>query len=179
MRPVQLLDGDKVIENPVVQATRTRRYTERALNFIERNKAKPFFFYFAHAMPHKPLAASERYYKKSGSGLYGDVISELDVSVGQLLSRVKELGLDDQTLIVFTSDNGPWFGGSSGGLRGMKGNTWEGGIRVPCIARWPGRIPPGHLSREPAIMMDLFTTSLTAAGIPMPKDRSIDGKDIF
>jgi uncharacterized sulfatase len=119
MRPVQLLDGEKVVEYPVVQATLTQRYTKRALDFIERNKAKPFFFYFAHAMPHKPLAASEKFYKKSGNGLYADVISELDDSVGQVLAKVRELGLDENTLIIFTSDNGPWFGGSSGGLRGM------------------------------------------------------------
>ena len=101
---------------------------------------------FAHAMPHKPLAASERYYKQSGAGLYGDAISELDASVGQVLDKVKQLGLDESTFIVFTSDNGPWFGGSTGGLRGMKGTSWEGGYRVPFIARWPGKIPPGHVS---------------------------------
>src|SRR6478609_2301367 len=120
MRPVQLIDGEKIVEYPVVQATLTRRYTERALSFLERNKSKPFFFYFAHAMPHKPLAASEAYYKKSGSGLYGDVISELDASVGQVLAKLKELKLDDKTFVVFTSDNGAWFGGSCGDLRGMK-----------------------------------------------------------
>ena len=97
-------------------------------------------------MPHKPLAASEKYYQKSGAGLYGDVISELDASVGQVLAKLKELKLDDNTLVVFTSDNGPWFGGSTGGLRGMKGTSWEGGYRVPFIARWPGTIPAGHVS---------------------------------
>src|SRR5213594_2263803 len=140
MRPVQILEYDKVVEYPVVQATLTQRYTDRALDFIERNKTKPFFFYFAHAMPHKPLAASEKYYKTTGAGLYGDVIAELDASVGAVLAKIKEAGLDERTLIVFTSDNGPWFGGSAGGLRGMKGSSWEGGYRVPCIARWPGKI---------------------------------------
>src|SRR5258706_8040642 len=115
MRPVQIMDGDKVVEYPVVQATLTSRYTERALDFIERNQAKPFFFYFAHAMPHKPLAASEKYYHQSKAGLYGDVIAELDASVGRVLAKVKELGLDDRTLVVFTSDNGPWYGGGGGG----------------------------------------------------------------
>ncbi len=179
MRPVQVLDGEKVVEYPVVQATLTQRYTERALNFMEANKSKPFFFYFAHAMPHKPLAASEKYYKQSGAGLYGDVISELDHSVGQVLNKVKELGLDDHTLIIFTSDNGPWYGGSSGGLRGMKGTSWEGGYRVPCIARWPGRIPGGHTSAQPAVMMDLFSTALKVAGIDPPSDRVIDGASIL
>ena len=127
-----------------MQATLTRRYTERALRFIERNRDRPFFLYFAHAMPHKPLACSEAFYKKSGAGLYGDVLAELDWSVGQVLARLKDLGLDDRTLVIFTSDNGPWFGGSTGGLRGMKSTTWEGGFRVPCIARWPGRLPVGH-----------------------------------
>ena len=179
MRPVQLLDGEKVVEYPVVQATVTKRYTERALSFIERNKVKPFFLYFAHAMPHKPLAASEKYYKQSDAGLYGDVIAELDASVGQALAKVKELGLDEKTFIVFTSDNGPWYGGSSGGLRGMKATSWEGGYRVPFIARWPGKIPAGHISAQPAVMMDLFTTALKIAGIALPSDRAMDGADIF
>jgi uncharacterized sulfatase len=178
MRPVQLIDGEKVVEYPVVQATLTKRYTDRALNFIERNKDKPFFLYFAHAMPHKPLAASEKYYQKSGAGLYGDVISELDASVGRVLAKLKELKLDDNTLVVFTSDNGPWFGGSSGGLRGMKGTSWEGGYRVPFIARWPGTIPAGHVNNQPAITMDLFATALKVCGIAAPPDRVIDGADI-
>ena len=178
MRPVQLIDGEEVVEYPVVQATLTNRYTDRALGYIERNKDKPFFLYFAHAMPHKPLAASEEFYKKTGSGLYGDVIAELDASVGRVLQKLKELNLDDDTFVVFTSDNGPWFGGSSGGLRGMKGTSWEGGYRVPFVARWPGKIPAGHVSDEPAVTMDLFATSLAIAGISAPSDRVIDGADI-
>lgn len=179
MRPVQLLDGETVVEYPLVQATLTRRYTERALKFLERNKDRPFFFYFAHAMPHKPLACSEAFYKKSGAGLYGDVLAELDWSVGQVLARLKELGLDDRTLVLFTSDNGPWYGGSTGGLRGMKATSWEGGYRVPCIARWPGRIPASRVSHQPAVMMDLFATVLAATGTPAPGDRAIDGKDLL
>jgi arylsulfatase A-like enzyme len=178
MRPAQLIDGEAVVEYPIVQATLTKRYTDRALNFIERNKEKPFFLYFAHAMPHKPLAASEKYYLKSGAGLYGDVISELDASVGRVLAKLKELKLDDNTLVVFTSDNGPWFGGSTGGLRGMKGTSWEGGYRVPFIARWPGTIPAGHVNDQPAVMMDLFATALKVGGIAAPSDRVIDGADI-
>ncbi|MBI5820457.1 MAG: sulfatase [Verrucomicrobia bacterium] len=179
MRPVQLIDGERVVEYPLVQATLTRRYTERALAFIEKNRGAPFFFYFAHAMPHKPLAASEAFYKKSGGGLYGDALAELDDSVGRVLAALRELQLDERTLVVFTSDNGPWFGGSSGGLRGMKGSSFEGGYRVPFIARWPGKIPAGHLSAEPAVTMDVFATVLNAAEIAAPADRVLDGKDIM
>jgi len=179
MRPVQLLEGTQVVEYPVVQATLTQRYTARAVRFIEQNKGRPFFLYFAHAMPHKPLAASERYYKKSGAGLYGDVMAELDASVGAVLDALQDAGVDDRTLVFFTSDNGPWFGGSSGPLRGMKGSTWEGGFRVPLIARWPGHIPAGHVSPQPAVMMDLFATVLKACGAAMPDDRVLDGADIM
>lgn len=178
MRPVQLSEGEKAIEYPLVQATLTQRYTDRAVRFIETNRGRPFFLYFAHAMPHKPLACTEGYYKKSGAGLYGDVMAELDASVGRVLAKLRELGLDERTLVVFTSDNGPWFGGSSGGLRGMKGTSWEGGYRVPCLVRWPGRVPAGKVVSEPAVMMDLFPTALSAAGIAPPGNRVIDGKDL-
>jgi uncharacterized sulfatase len=179
MRPVQILDGEKVVEYPVIQALLLKKYTERALDFITRNKQNPFFLYFPSPMPHKPLAASEDYYKKSGGGLYGDAVAELDWTVGQILGKLKELGLDEKTMVFFTSDNGPYYGGSTGGLRGMKGNTWDGGIREPLIARWPGRIPAGRVSHEPAVMIDLFPTVLTAAGIPIPSDRVIDGRDLM
>ncbi len=179
MRPVRLVEGDAPAEYPVVQANLTRRYTDRALDFIERNKERPFFLYFAHAMPHKPLAASEAFYKQSGAGLYGDVIAELDASVGEVLAKIQTLGLDERTLVIFTSDNGATFGGSTGGLRGMKGSTYEGGFRVPCIARRPGVIPAGHVSAEPAIMMDLFATVLKSAAAEPPNDRRIDGRDIL
>lgn len=179
MRPVRLIQGEKVVEYPLVQATLTDRYTEWALAFLERNRSRPFFLYFAHAMPHKPLACSERFYKKSGAGLYGDVIAELDDSVGRLLAKLQELGLDENTLVIFTSDNGPWYGGSSGGLRGMKGTTWEGGYRVPCIARWPGKLPAGRTSDALSITADLFPTSLAAAGIDLPKNITLDGRDLL
>jgi arylsulfatase A-like enzyme len=179
MRPVRLLEGEKEVEYPVVQATLTRRYTERALRFIDRNRDRPFFLYFAHAMPHKPLACSEAFYKKSGAGLYGDVLAELDWSVGQVLARLKDLGLDTRTLVLFTSDNGPWYGGSTGGLRGMKSTTWEGGFRVPCIARWPGRLPSGVVCPALTVTMDLFATALAAADVPAPQDRVIDGKNLL
>jgi uncharacterized sulfatase len=179
MRPVQVLDGTSVKEYPVVQATLTRRYTERAVQFIEKNKAKPFFLYFAEAMPHKPLAASEEYYKKSNAGLYGDVMAELDASVGTVLDALKKVGVEDNTLVFFTSDNGAWLGGSTGGLRGMKGSTYEGGHRVPMIARWPGKIPAGHVNHSPAVMMDLFATVLKATSTKLPDGRKLDGTDIM
>lgn len=179
MRPVQLIDGEKPIEYPLVQATITERYTQRALDFIERNRAQPFFLYLAHAMPHKPLAVSEKFYKQSGAGLYGDVLAELDAGIGRVLAKLKDLALDDETLVLFTSDNGPWFGGSTGGLRGMKGSSFEGGYRVPMIARWPGKIPAGHVSHSPAVMPDLFATVLAAAKVPLPGDHTIDGKNIL
>ena len=179
MRPVQLLDGEQVVEYPVVLTTLTRRYTERAMRFIERNRSQPFFLYFAHMHPHKPLAPGEAFYKKSGAGIYGDVIAELDASVGEVLTRLKELHLDTNTLVLFTSDNGPWYGGSTGGLRGMKGSSFEGGYRVPLLARWPGKIPPGHVNHAPAILMDLFPTALAAAGVALPPDRVLDGRNLL
>lgn len=179
MRPAQVLEGTKVAEYPVVQATLTTRYAQRAVDFIQRSKAKPFFLYFAEAMPHKPLAASEKNYKKSGAGLYGDALADLDDSVGAVLDALKQTGVDDNTLILFSSDNGAWFGGSCGGLRGMKGTNYEGGYRVPMIARWPGKIPAGHVSNELAVMMDLFATVLKATGAKMPDDRVLDGQDIL
>lgn len=179
MRPVQLLDGPDVVEYPVVQATLTRRYTARALEFIERHAAQPFLLYLPHAMPHKPLAASEAFYKQSGAGLYGDVIAELDDSVGQVLDKLQALGLDEQTLVLFASDNGPWFGGSTGGLRGMKGQTWEGGLRVPGIIRWPGHVPAGQVIDEPCGTIDVLPTLLKLAGVPLPEDRVIDGYDLL
>ncbi len=179
MRPVQLIEGERVIEYPLVQATLTQRYTDRAVDFIERNRARPFFLYLAHAMPHKPLAVSEKYYHQSQAGLYGDVLMELDACLGRLFAKLQELDLDSRTLVIFTSDNGPWYGGSTGGLRGMKGSTFEGGFRVPLIARWPGRIPAGHVQATPAVMMDVFATVLSAAGIEAPQDRAIDGRDLM
>ena len=118
MRPVRLVDGQQPVEYPLVQATLTQRYTARAISFIERHRTQPFFLYLAHAMPHKPLAVSERFYKHSAAGLYGDVLAELDDGVGQILDTLQRLDLHRNTLVIFTSDNGPWYGGSTGGLRG-------------------------------------------------------------
>ncbi|MBM4156409.1 MAG: hypothetical protein FJ221_15475 [Lentisphaerae bacterium] len=179
MRPVHLLDGTRVVENPAVQATLTRRYTDRAVAFIRRNKDRPFLLYFAHAMPHKPLAVSPAFEGKSGAGLYGDAVAEVDASVGEVLDTLKAAGVEDRTLVVFTSDNGPWYGGSAGGLRGMKATSWEGGYRVPMIARWPGRVPAGRTSAQLTVMMDVFATALAAAGAAMPDDRVLDGRNLL
>ena len=181
MRPVQLVENEKVVEYPVVQATLTKRYTERALDFIERSAetGRPFFLYLPHAMPHKPLAASEDFYTpQTPDDLYADVIRELDFSVGRVFQKIKQLGLDNDTLVIFTSDNGPYYGGSTGGLRGMKAKTWEGGLRVPMIARWPGKIPAGVVNNSIAGSIDILPTILKAAGVDVPADRVIDGRDI-
>lgn len=179
MRPVLVSDGTKTVEYPVVQATLVKRYVERAVAFINANKAKPFFLYFPHPMPHKPLVASERFYRKSGAGLYGDAIAELDWSVGEVLDALNRNGLADRTLVIFSSDNGAWYGGSNGNLRGMKSVSWEGGYRVPMIARLPGKIPAGKTCHEPAVTMDIFSTVLTATGVGEPTDRKIDGKNLM
>ena len=180
MYPVQLIENESVVEYPVVQATLTQRYTQRALDFIERHREQPFFIYLPHAMPHKPLAVSDNFYTpESRSDLYADVISELDAAVGAVLNKLKELSLDDQTLVIFTSDNGPWYGGSTAGLRGMKGKTWEGGLRVPMIARMPGVIPGGVVNDAPAATIDVLPTVLELAGVVVPEDRVIDGRSIL
>jgi arylsulfatase A-like enzyme len=166
-------------EYPVDQKTLTERYTVRALDFIERHREQPFFLYVPHTMPHKPLAVSDAFRGKSGAGLYGDVIAELDAGVGRVLAKLKECGLDERTLVAFTSDNGPWYGGRSGGLRGMKGSSYEGGYRVPCLLRWPGKIAAGQMNDSLAVTMDLFPTVLRAAGLAVPGDRLIDGRDLL
>lgn len=180
MRPVQIVHNEKVAQYPVIQSELTREYTDRAISFIERNRSEPFFVYLAHAMPHKPLAASEDFYTpETPNDLYSDVIRELDYHVGRLLDTLKRLSLDENTLVIFASDNGPWFGGETAGLRGMKGSSWEGGIRAPMIARWPGRIPAGRVCGEMAGVIDVLPTLCSLAGVPVPADRTIDGKDIF
>jgi arylsulfatase A-like enzyme len=160
----------------------TRRYTEEAVRFIRENKKKPFFVYFAHTYPHVPLFASKKFKGTSTRGLYGDVVQELDWSVGEVLETLRKEKLSANTLVFFTSDNGPWLvkglaGGSAGLLSEGKGSTWEGGMREPGIAWWPGKIKPG-LTHELACSMDLFNTCLTLAGAPLPNDRIIDGFDL-
>ncbi len=181
--PLPLYENEKVVELMPDQSLLTKRYTERAVGFIERNRDQPFFLYVPHAMPHVPLFASKAFQGKTGLGLYADVVHEIDWSVGEILAAIKRQGLDDNTLVVFTSDNGPWtvFGnhaGSSGGLREDKGTSFDGGVKVPCIARWPGRIPAGQVCREFAGTIDLLPTFARFAGAELPKDRVIDGRDM-
>ena len=181
---VPLLRNEEVIEYPVDQSTLTKRYTERAVGFIETNKDKPFFLYMPHTMPHVPLFASEEFAGKSERGLYGDTIEEIDWSVGQVLKALKEQGVEDRTLVIYASDNGPWKlnggkGGSAYPLRGYKFQTLEGGMRVPCLMRWPGKIPVGSVCSEVAATIDLMPTIARLTGTTLPDDRIIDGKDIW
>jgi arylsulfatase A-like enzyme len=179
---VPLMEGDKIIERPVDQTTITRRYTEHAVEFINENKDKPFFLYLAHNMPHVPLFRSEKFTDVSQGGIFGDVIEEIDWSVGQVLGAVRDSGLDKNTIVVFTSDNGPWLwftdhGGSAGPLRGGKGGTFEGGMREPTVVWGPGIVKPGVVN-ELGATMDLLPTFCSLAGIKPPTDRTLDGHDL-
>ncbi len=179
-----LLRGEEVIENPVQQETLTRRYTEEGIGFIRKNQEHLFFLYLPYTFPHVPLHASDAFKGKSPRGLYGDVVEELDWSAGQVFEALRDLGLAQRTFVFFTSDNGPWLtqkenGGSAGLLRGGKGSTWEGGMRVPAIAWWPGRIPAGAATLELACTLDLFNTCLELGGAPIPADRPIDGNSLI
>ncbi len=183
MPSIPLMRDEKVIEQPANQRTLTKRYTRQARLFIQKNKDHPFFLYLAHTFPHIPLYASDKFRGASPRGLYGDVVEEIDWSTGQVLNELKEQGLSENTLVFFTSDNGPWLtekqeGGSAGLLRNGKGTTWEGGMREPAIAWWPGTIQPGQVSQALATTMDLFTTSLALAGADTPTDRIIDGVNL-
>ncbi len=183
-KPLPLIDGERVVETMPDQRTLTTRYTERAVRFIRENRDRPFFIYLAHAMPHVYLYVSDKFEGKSERGLYGDVIMEIDWSVSQMRSALEDLGLDDDTLIVFTSDNGPWLpygidGGSAGPLRGGKGSVYEGGMRVPGIFWWPGKIAAGSRSSEIAANMDLLPTFAEAAGVALPGDRVLDGRSLW
>jgi arylsulfatase A len=179
-----LIEGDQVVKLDPDQTQLTTWYTERAVSFIERNKDKPFFLYVPHTMPHVPLFVSDKFKGKTARGLYGDVIAELDWSVGQILDAVKRAKLDDNTLVIFTSDNGPWMSygnhaGSPGRLRESKGTSFEGGVRVPFVARWPGRIPKGAVNLMPAMTIDLLPTLARLAGAPISTERIIDGRDMW
>lgn len=194
---LSLWDGERRVADDPDASTLTSRYTQEALGFIRASaEAKqPFFLYFAHAMPHVPLAVPERWKGASGAGLYGDVVAEIDDSVGQLRRALAEHGLDRNTLIVFTSDNGPWnampdrmFGrdivkpwdhGTTGPFRGGKAGTYEGGHRVPFIAAWPGRIAPGQLSSVPISIVDLLPTIAGLAGASKDVPADVDGTNIW
>ena len=180
-----LMRNDQIVEHPADQATLTERYTEEAVQFIKANKDRPFFLYLPHTMPHLPLAVSERFKGKSAGGMYGDVIETIDWGTGRILDTVRTLGLQNDTIAIFTSDNGPWLSrkndhnvGSALPLRNGKGTTYEGGMREPCVMWGPGRIPAGTVCRELAATMDLFPTFAAMAGGTVPTDRVIDGRDI-
>jgi len=177
-----LIEGEKTIQENPDQSQLVTWYTERAVKFIEKNKDKPFFVYVPHNMPHVPLFVSDKHRGKSQQGLFGDVIEELDWGVGQILTTLKRLKLDENTLVIFTSDNGPWLNygdhaGSAGPLREGKGTMFEGGVRVPCVMRWPGKIPAGRECREIAATIDMLPTLAKLSGAELPK-LPIDGKDI-
>jgi uncharacterized sulfatase len=179
MNPFPLFRNEEALEAHVEdQAKLTGLYTREALAFIDRNEDQPFFLYLAHTFPHQPLFASERFRGKSKGGLYGDTVEEIDWSTGEILESLRQKGLEGDTLVFFTSDNGPWFEGDAGHRRGRKGQSYEGGFRVPMIARYPGLIPAGTVCDEPAMNIDFFPTLLALAGVGLPKDRMIDGKDI-
>ncbi len=176
--PVPLIRGREVVEMPVNQELLTRRYTEEAVKWISDKKDESFFLYLAHNMPHAPIFAAPEFQGRSKGGRYGDVVEEIDWSVGEVMKAVKEAGIDDNTLIVFTSDNGPWtmfgpHGGVATPLRGEKGTSWEGGFRVPGIFRWPGKIKPGVEVNGMAANLDLYATFAALAGATdLPADKS-------
>lgn len=193
-RPLRLFKDLEPIEDTVDQRSLTVRYTRQAQEFIRSSKGRPFFIYLAYSMPHLPVNTSDGFRGNSVAGLYGDVIQTIDWSAGQIMQTLEEEGAEDNTLLVFTSDNGPWHNlpprmlqggnepwhaGSAGLLKGSKGTTYEGGMREPCIIRWPAKIPAGQVSSEPASTLDLFPTILTAAGVDLPGDRTIDGDNIL
>jgi arylsulfatase A-like enzyme len=192
--PMRLYRGTQELPGEVDNATLTESYTEEALAFIRENRTRPFFLYFAHSMPHVPLGVSPRFAGKSANGRYGDVIEMIDWSTGRVLDALRDAGVERNTLVVFTSDNGPWMdmptrmlveprivrtdAGSAGPLRGSKGTSWEGGTRVPFLARWPGRIPAGGVSADLARTLDILPTIAGIAGVPLPAGRVIDGQDV-
>jgi arylsulfatase A-like enzyme len=179
---VPLMRNEEILERPADQTMLTKRYTDEAIQFISANKNKPFFLYLAHSMPHMPLFRSKEFENKSARGLYGDVIEELDANVGRLLDTLRQMKLDKNTLVVFTSDNGPWSlfneqGGSAGLLRGAKGDTFEGGMREPTIFWQPGALKPGVVT-DLGSTMDLLPTFCALAGVKAPSDRVLDGYDL-
>jgi len=180
---VPLMRGKYIIERPAVQTTLIERYTDEAVEFIGKNKDKPFFLYLPHTMPHIPLFVSDEFYIEDVKKAYKATIEQIDSSVGRVLDALKEAGVDKNTLVVFTSDNGPWLskkhhGGCALPLRDGKFSTYEGGMREPCIMRWPGKIPVGKVCSEVCGTIDLLPTLAKLAGAEVPADRVIDGRDI-
>ena len=179
---VPLMRNGDVVERPADHRTLTRRYTEEAVRFIDGHRNEPFFLYVAHSLPHIPLARSAEYVGHSAAGIYGDTVEEIDWSTGRIVDALRAAGVERRTLVVFTSDNGPWLpfhthGGSAGLLRDGKGTTWEGGVRTPAIFWWPGTVRPAVVS-DMASAMDLFVTAARLAGAAVPTDRAIDGIDL-
>lgn len=179
---VPILDDEREVERPADQNTLTGRYNAKAVEFIRAHRAGPFFLYLAHSLPHIPLYAGEDRLGESRRGLYGDVVEEIDAGIGKILAELEELGLGERTLVVFTSDNGPWLtfdthGGSAGLLREGKGTTFEGGMRVPGLFWWPGVVEPGVVM-DPGSQMDLLPTFCAFAGAKAPSDRPLDGHDL-
>lgn len=162
-------------KHPIDQTTLTSRYTDEAVSFIKQHKNESFFLYLPHNFPHVPLFTSKQQSGKSKAGLYGDVVADLDDNVGAIIAALKEHQLDDNTLVIITSDNGPWWQGSPGGLRGRKADTFDGGMRVPFIAWWPGKIPEQKVIQGLASGVDILPTILDLAHLPLPEDRIIDG----
>ena len=178
MQPLPLMRNMATIETDTDVRMLTQRFTDQAVDFIGRSKDSPFFLYLAHIAPHIPLGTSPRFRGAAALGPYGDVIQELDWSAGAVLQAVKDNGLDEKTLVIFTSDNGPWYQGSPGKLRGRKGETFEGGVREPFLARLPGRIPAGLISNGVASAMDALPTFAALAGAPLP-GKPLDGVNIW
>ncbi len=179
MSPYRIYRNDKVeIPAPADLNTLTQHLNKEAVAFIEENNDKPFFLYYAQPFPHTPFRASDAFRGKSAGGLYGDAVEELDWSLGEVVAALKKHGIFDNTLIIFTSDNGPWHEGSPGYQRGRKALPYEGGTRVPMVACWPARIPPGMTCKVPCSHLDLLPTFLSLLGIPLPQDRVLDGQDI-
>ena len=181
MTPFPLYRGLEKIESQIADISKlTGLYTDEAIKIVEQNSRdeKPFFLYLAHTFPHRPLAASEKFKNKSDGGLYGDAVEEIDWNFGRLMEALKQKDLLQNTLIIFTSGNGPWYDGSPGELRGRKGQTFEGGYRVPLLVRWDGHIPRGQVCDALSMNLDLFPTLLNVAGLTGPKDRVIDGRDL-
>ncbi len=177
-----ILRDRQLVERPADQRTITRRYTDEAIRAIRANRDRPFFVYLAHNFPHVPLFASPEFAGRSQRGLYGDVVEEIDAGVGRILDTLRELKLDRRTLVIFSSDNGPWLlfdqhGGSAGLLREGKGSTWEGGMREPALFWWPGRIKPGVVT-DLGSLLDVFPTCVALAGGKLPADRVLDGVDL-
>ena len=180
---VNLLRNERVIQPKADMNTLTRRYTDEAIAFIEKHRDEPFFVYLPHTMPHTILGASDEFRGRSKRGLYGDVVEEIDHNTGRIVDAIRRMKLDSRTYVFFISDNGPWHvkgphGGSAGPLRGAKTSTWEGGLRVPCVAWAPGRVPGGAVCDGVASTLDMLPTLAALAGAAAPADRTIDGHDI-